>query len=91
MCFNPTYVRDPNYSSRRLAAFILPYVVPLIYRTGETTVYICHFYFVRVIVESWKKIFIFHLKFLVYVVSSNRCKSSQARNGHFSMVLIRCR
>ena len=37
-CFNPTYVRDPNYSSRRLAAFILPFVVPLIYRTGETAV-----------------------------------------------------
>ena len=29
-------------------------------------------------------------KFLVYVVSSNGCNNSQARNGHFSMVLI-CR
>ena len=38
MCVNPIYVRDPNYSSRRLATFFLPFVGPLIYRTGETSV-----------------------------------------------------
>ena len=31
------------------------------------------------------------LNFLVYVASSNRHNKSQARNGHFSMVLIRRR